>query len=59
MKGLETIIGSTYLLKDIPKLSDEEQTSSLEGYYKVVIQFAPKHTHFFYEAMKARYIYIL
>ena len=55
MKGLEAIIGSSYLLKDIPKLSDAEQTSSLEGYHKVVIQFAPKNTHFFYEAMKARY----
>ena len=46
---------SSYLLRDITKLSDAEQMSSIEGYHKVVISFAPKHTHFFYEAMRARY----
>ena len=54
-KELKSIIESSYLLRDITKLSDAEQTSSIEGYHKVVISFAPKHTHFFYEAMRARY----
>ena len=54
-KELKSIIESSYLLRDITKLSDAEQMSSIEGYHKVVISFAPKHTHFFYEAMRARY----
>ena len=57
-KEVKPIIESSYLLRDITKLSDAEQTSALEGYHKVVISFAPKHTHFFYGAMEARWIFI-
>lgn len=53
-KELETVINSKYLLKDIPKLSSSHQTSLVEVLHKVDIYFAPKHTHFFYQGMKAR-----
>ncbi|XP_046839926.1 uncharacterized protein LOC124434094 [Xenia sp. Carnegie-2017] len=51
---LASIVESRYLMKDIGKLSHEKQTSALEGFHRVVILYAPKHTHFFYKAMQAR-----
>ena len=54
-KELDGIITSKFLLKDIPKLSPDKQTSLVEVLHKVDIYFAPKHTHFFYQGMKARY----
>lgn len=53
-KELDTVISSKYLLKDIPKLSSSDQTSLVEVLHKVDIYFAPKHTHFFYQGMRAR-----
>ncbi|XP_041364322.1 uncharacterized protein LOC121379739, partial [Gigantopelta aegis] len=53
-KLVKAIINSPYLLKDIPHLSPLHQTSSLEVYHNVVNHFAPKSTHFFISAMKAR-----
>jgi len=53
-KELESVITSKHLIKDIPKLSNEHQTSLVEVLHKVDIYFAPKHTHFFYQGMKAR-----
>ena len=53
-KELESVITNKTFLKDVPKLSDEHQTSFVEVLHKVDIYFAPKHTHFFYQGMKAR-----
>ena len=36
-------------------MSPDKQTSLVEVLHKVDIYFAPKHTHFFYQGMKARY----
>ena len=55
-KQLKLIIASPYLLRDIGKMSPYEQTAGLESFHKVVGYFAPKDTHFFYNAMKARYM---
>ncbi|XP_046841057.1 uncharacterized protein LOC124435152 [Xenia sp. Carnegie-2017] len=51
---LSSIVESKYLMRDIGKLSYQKQTSSIEGFHRVVILFAPKHTHFFYRSMEAR-----
>ncbi|XP_046854543.1 uncharacterized protein LOC124447623 [Xenia sp. Carnegie-2017] len=51
---LSSIVESKYLMRDIEKLSYQKQTSSIEGFHRVVILFAPKHTHFFYRLMEAR-----
>ncbi|VDI11931.1 Hypothetical predicted protein, partial [Mytilus galloprovincialis] len=51
------VIESKYLLKDLKKLSPVHQTYGLEVYHSLVNQYAPKNTHFFQYAMKAR-IYI-
>ncbi|CAH3030581.1 unnamed protein product, partial [Porites evermanni] len=53
-KELDGIITRKFLLKDIPKLSPDKHTSLVEVLHKVDIYFAPKHTHFFYQGMKAR-----
>lgn len=55
-KEITRIITNKILVKDIAKLSETEQTALLEVYHKVVIQFAPKHTHYFYLSMKARLV---
>ena len=57
-KALEDIVKSKFLLKDIGNMSPVDQTSGLEAFHKVICFFAPKDTHFFYHAMKARYVYI-
>ncbi|CAG2216805.1 unnamed protein product [Mytilus edulis] len=51
------VIESKYLLNDLKKLSPVHQTYGLEVYLSLVNQYAPKNTHFFQYAMKAR-IYI-
>ena len=43
------------LVNDIAKLSPSEQTSHLESYHNIVLHFAPKQTHFHFQAMTARY----
>ncbi|KAL5022529.1 hypothetical protein ScPMuIL_001684 [Solemya velum] len=60
-KMMKQVVESTYLLRDIPKLSPCHQTYRLEVYHSVVNHFAPKSTHFFHNAMLARYegFYIL
>ena len=52
----EGIVLKTHLVNAVKKLSARTQTSSLEAFHSVVIQFAPKHTHFSYLGMNARYI---
>lgn len=54
-KELESVISNKFLLNDIAKISSSHQTSLVEVLHKIDIYFAPKHTHFFYQAMKARY----
>ncbi|KAL9951461.1 hypothetical protein ACROYT_G044124 [Oculina patagonica] len=53
-KELEAVVSKPFLLKDLAKISSSHQTSMVEVLHKVDIYFAPKHTHFFYQAMKAR-----
>ena len=55
-KALTLVIRSPFLLRDIGKMSPYEQTAGLESFHKVVGFFAPKDTHFFYNAMRARYV---
>ena len=45
---LESVIPNKTFLKDVPKVSDEHETSFVEVLHKVDIYFAPKHTHFFF-----------
>ena len=54
-KELESVINKKFLVKDIAKISPVHHTSMMEVLHKVYIYFAPKHTHFFYQAMRARY----
>jgi len=54
-KELELIVKGKILVKDIGKLSNGEQTSSVEAFHKIVIFFAPKSVHFGFAAMEARY----
>ncbi|XP_065068372.1 uncharacterized protein LOC135693741, partial [Rhopilema esculentum] len=53
-KELVATLNKTKLVNDITRLSPLEQTSALESFHNVIIRFAPKNTHFFYLAMKAR-----
>ncbi|CAC5398257.1 unnamed protein product [Mytilus coruscus] len=48
------VIESKYLPNDLKKLSPVHQTYGLEVYHSLVNQYAPKNTHFFQYAMKAR-----
>lgn len=41
--------------KDVPQISPETQTSSVEAYNSVLIHFAPKNTHYSYHGMQARF----
>ena len=51
---LEKVVMSKSLLKDIQKLSGEHQTSVVEAFHSLIIQFAPKSIVFSFSAMKCR-----
>ena len=53
-KELKAVLCKKQLLNDMKKMSPLQQTSALESYHNIVIQFAPKSTHFSYLVMKAR-----
>jgi len=53
---LEEIVYNTLLTKDIGKLSPHIQTSSLEAYHSLILQFAPKFTSFSYLGMRTRLV---
>ncbi|XP_064467916.1 uncharacterized protein LOC135378751 [Ornithodoros turicata] len=59
-KKLASITLSKYLLKDIPSLSPDVQTSSLEAFHSLLIRFAPKSVGYGPKTMKCRtYLAIL
>ena len=49
-------ITNTYLCNNITKLSTHYQTSTLEAFHSLIIQFAPKDTAYSYNGMLAWYI---
>ncbi|XP_062603026.1 uncharacterized protein LOC134264758 isoform X2 [Saccostrea cucullata] len=51
---LEKILLNKTLLKDISRLSSQEQTSSLEAFHSLILHFAPKNTAFSYLGMLCR-----
>lgn len=46
---------SSHLLRDIPKLSSDEQTFSLEAFHGVLVHFASKSVGYCYEGLQARW----
>ena len=48
------VVKQNLLLRDLPKLSPAEQTTSLEAFHKVVCHFAPKLVHYQHAQMEAR-----
>ncbi|XP_074649011.1 uncharacterized protein LOC141904327 [Tubulanus polymorphus] len=53
-KLLKDIVLKRNLLADIGEVAPSSQTSALESYHKIVIYFAPKSMHFFYDSMLSR-----
>ncbi|CAN8014342.1 unnamed protein product [Ixodes persulcatus] len=53
-KKLEAILTGPHLLRDIPLLSPNPQTFSLESFHAVLIYFAPKSSKFQYDGILAR-----
>ncbi|KAM7295724.1 uncharacterized protein ISCGN_020996 [Ixodes scapularis] len=53
-KKLESVVLSKHLLRDIPKLSSNEQTFGLEAFHGVLIHFAPKSVSYRYDGLLAR-----
>ena len=57
LKALANIVTNNYVMKDVPCMSPQDQTSSLEAFHKLICFFAPKHVHFHYNGMKARLVF--
>ncbi|KAG0430223.1 hypothetical protein HPB47_022891 [Ixodes persulcatus] len=53
-KKLESVVLSNHLLRDIPKLSSDEQTFALEAFHGVLVHFASKSVGYCYEGLLAR-----
>ncbi|XP_074655646.1 uncharacterized protein LOC141909158 [Tubulanus polymorphus] len=53
-KVLKSIVLAKGLLIDIGKISPAAQTSSIESYHRLVVHFAPKDQHYFFDSMNAR-----
>lgn len=53
---LEEKLLSTRLLNDLKKLSPLHQTSAIEAFHSLIIQFAPKSSAFSYKGMYCRYV---
>ena len=54
MAKLEEELLKPRLLKDIDKMSPYTQTSDVEAYHSLMLQYAPKNTHYGYLGMRAR-----
>lgn len=52
---LQKLVQNTLFSNDVAKLSPCQQTSSLEAFHSLVIQFAPKSIAFSYMGMMSRY----
>ncbi|KAG0440402.1 hypothetical protein HPB47_016300 [Ixodes persulcatus] len=53
-KTLESVVLSSHLLRDIPKLSSDEQTFALEAFHGVLVHLASKSVGYCYEGLQAR-----
>ncbi|KAM7298679.1 uncharacterized protein ISCGN_019255 [Ixodes scapularis] len=53
-KKLESVVLSSHLLRDIPKLSSDEQTFGLEAFHGVLVHFASKSVGYCHEGLLAR-----
>ena len=51
---LEEVVSKTRFIKDVGKISPQIQTSGVEGYHSLIIQFAPKNVVFGFKSMLAR-----
>jgi len=51
---LSTLLTSSRLVSDVRKLSPLQQTSSVEAFHSLIIQFAPKSAAFSYKGMMTR-----
>ena len=56
---LTAIINKKQLCKDMRRLSTFVQTSSLEAFHSLIIQFAPKLTAFSYHGMQSRFQFLV
>ena len=54
MEKISEIVQSRYLVTDIGRLSPRHQTSALESFHALIINFAPKSTAFSFTGMKCR-----
>lgn len=52
---LDSLLRKKNLLTDVSKLSPHHQTSSIEAYHSVILQFAPKNIVYSYMGMLSRY----
>ena len=55
---LTAIINNKQLCKDIRRLSTSVQTSHLEAFHSLIIQFAPNLTAFSYHGMQSRFQFL-
>ncbi|XP_054650468.1 uncharacterized protein LOC129191284 [Dunckerocampus dactyliophorus] len=51
---VEKLLVNKRILRDVEKLSEHHQTSSLESFYRVILHFAPKNVVFSYIGMLCR-----